>query len=978
MKKLIYLISILAGLVMTSCSIDEIEDINNRLDQLEKTQIASLSEQIANIKVSLAKLEGVDNSLDVAIKGLESLVGVLKTQLESNTSANPAAIQELQKKIQNAETLIAQLSAADIALENKVIELKSYVNSQLATNKNWAESTFATLTQYYELESTLLGLSALIEQVEENITTEYTAALTEAIEASETSMKVWVNKCLAENYYDMADIDAKLDLLQDRIKEGDTDLAQQITNQKAALDQAVKDFNTTVQSAIAAAVEGGGAINVEIAGQIEAAMDKVDIKLAVIENMIAAINLDIAAIRDDIASIQEQMDSINTTIADLQIVDTELNDYLATLTEQYESLSAAYDKLAELVKNGTGSGTGSGAGPGSTPGSGSNADLEEYKAAIEAQLAAVEQSIQTLQSGRKELQGQIEALQIYVDDKLAYNQEWATATFTTLSKFNQLSDVVATIKAQIETLSEMNVRLETLATKDELSNAISSMSSSLQADIQAAVENCSTAMLTMQQELTSAYQSAISAAIFNSEQTMKSWVNNKLANYYTAAQIDAKIEALKSNLEGQLSSQKIYLESIIDELELSLDTKIENNALLITELISELESTNSQIATLASSVTTNTQKIAANAQAISVNASSISDNASKISTNTQAIAAANKLISDNKKLIEENESLIEANADAIETLQDRITASGSATENGNAIAIAANTRAISENAEDIAANADLIAVNADAIVNNSTAISQNAADIQQAKADIEKAKIEITEAYQKAIQDAIGASGGQLNGNDLEALNSRITSEIAAINETLANLSTRVAACEKDIKSIKTSIYNMQIEISDIQDQIEAILARIQSIEYIPQYADGKATMYYTNNGRITPGSATFDFELQPAATAEELAGVWEDALSMKAVHTQTRAAVDFVDMEIVSVTAEDGVLTVVASGADLSDDFYLGRISANACLVVSDGNNQLASDYINMVPWTTDIIYVPDAAFKAYLVKNFDTDSDG
>lgn len=219
MKKLIYLFCILLGLVMTSCYVDEIEDINNRLNQLEKTQIASLSEQIANIKVSLAKLEGVDNSLDVAIKGLESLVGVLKTQLESNASANPAAIQELQKKIENAEALIAQLSAADIALENKVIELKSYVNSQLATSENWAESTFATLTQYYELESTLLALSALIEQVEENITTEYTAALTEAIEASETSMKVWVNKCLAENYYDMSAVDAKLDLLHDRIAE---------------------------------------------------------------------------------------------------------------------------------------------------------------------------------------------------------------------------------------------------------------------------------------------------------------------------------------------------------------------------------------------------------------------------------------------------------------------------------------------------------------------------------------------------------------------------------------------------------------------------------------------------------------------------------------------------------------------------------------------------------------------------------------
>ena len=85
----------------------------------------------------------------------------------------------------------------------------------------------------------------------------------------------------------------------------------------------------------------GGVINVEIARQIESAMENVNIKLAVIDNMIAAINADIAAIRDDIASIQEQIDSIKGSISDLQSVDEELDDYLAMLSEQYDALSAA-------------------------------------------------------------------------------------------------------------------------------------------------------------------------------------------------------------------------------------------------------------------------------------------------------------------------------------------------------------------------------------------------------------------------------------------------------------------------------------------------------------------------------------------------------------------------------------------------------------------------------------------------------------
>ena len=44
----------------------------------------------------------------------------------------------------------------------------------------------------------------------------------------------------------------------------------------------------------------------------------------------------------------------------------------------------------------------------------------------------------------------------------------------------------------------------------------------------------------------------------------------------------------------------------------------------------------------------------------------------------------------------------------------------------------------------------------------------------------------------------------------------------------------------------------------------------------------------------------------------------------------------------------------------------------------ISDGNNEIATDYIQMVPWTTDVISFADANFKAYCAENFDTDGDG
>jgi Leucine-rich repeat (LRR) protein len=169
----------------------------------------------------------------------------------------------------------------------------------------------------------------------------------------------------------------------------------------------------------------------------------------------------------------------------------------------------------------------------------------------------------------------------------------------------------------------------------------------------------------------------------------------------------------------------------------------------------------------------------------------------------------------------------------------------------------------------------------------------------------------------------------------------------------------------------------MQQDIEDLQDQVAAILARIQSITYVPKYADGRAVMTYTDNGTLTPGAAVFDFELKPAATAAELAGVWQTALSMQAVYTITRAP-ETANLTIESATADGAYLTVTVSGSGLKEAFFRSQCAANVRLLVSDGNNDLTTDYIRMIPWTTDVITFADANFKAYCVENFDTNSDG
>ena len=478
----------------------------------------------------------------------------------------------------------------------------------------------------------------------------------------------------------------------------------------------------------------------------------------------------------------------------------------------------------------------------------------------------------------------------------------------------------------------------------------------MNADIKQKVADITTAytsaISTAKEEITAAYTTAIATAISTLEISMKSWVGEQLANYYTIAQTDALLSTLKSELESQMAAQKSYLEGLITTLSESTSAQIAENKRLIDALRADLTETQADIAT--------------NSEKISDNASQIIANAKAIAENSENIEANEKLISDNKSLIEENASLIAANKSAISTLGSNVNK---------------NTAAIAENATKIAQNADLIAQNATAITNNAAAIANNATEIANLKMQLETTAAEITAAYKEAIRTAINTLNGQLTdkiATEVATLNTRIDNEVATINATIEALTARVTALEQEVKSIKSAIYAIQGDIAEIKEQIAQIMSRIQSVSYVPQYADGNATMLYNcESGVIVAGTATLDYEIRPATVAAELAAVWQEALTVKAVYTQTRA-VEFVELSINNVSAEDGILTVEISGSALSSSYFCGEKSANVRLEISDGNNSLTSDYVNMVPRSTDKLFIPDEAFNNYLVANFDTDNDG
>ena len=234
--------------------------------------------------------------------------------------------------------------------------------------------------------------------------------------------------------------------------------------------------------------------------------------------------------------------------------------------------------------------------------------------------------------------------------------------------------------------------------------------------------------------------------------------------------------------------------------------------------------------------------------------------------------------------------------------------------------------------------------------------SDNASAIKALRSDLTKATEDITKAYKEAITSAINEYDGTITGkidSKISELNSAVDSKVSEINSRIDALDTRVKTLEDSLSEIKSQISALQDEINALKSKLSNIIGRMVSISHIPTYADGMENVSYTMSGTtIVPGSFTLRFEIQPASLAADLAANWNTALSVKAVYTRTRAAAgDFVTLQVEGATASDGILSVTVSAAGLDDAFFRGNIPANARLKISDGTNEVLSEYIRLIP---------------------------
>ncbi len=165
----------------------------------------------------------------------------------------------------------------------------------------------------------------------------------------------------------------------------------------------------------------------------------------------------------------------------------------------------------------------------------------------------------------------------------------------------------------------------------------------------------------------------------------------------------------------------------------------------------------------------------------------------------------------------------------------------------------------------------------------------------------------IDDAIEAAKQAAITAAGNALEEAFTTKLaayytssqvDSAIQKEIEAYDEKIKTYISEAVneggfINEKIAGMISDAVGDLKAKVEKLEKDVAALAAQIQSLVYVPEYADGTAEMkYYAFNGEEAGSGVVLKFRVSPAKMAAEMATLYEaGALSLVTEEVKTRAA---------------------------------------------------------------------------------------
>lgn len=225
---------------------------------------------------------------------------------------------------------------------------------------------------------------------------------------------------------------------------------------------------------------------------------------------------------EQIAGVNAQIKSINESIASLESVDASLHNYIESLQNEDKAIKSDIESLRDKDSAPDGE---------IDDLKDSDEALSERIAALEANAKQIEAQITALQEKDADLESQISELKEYVDSQIKDTKDWVSTTFSTLEQFNALSESVSGIRSDVDSLS---------------------------------------AKLTQVSEALADAKSGLEKSISDLETSLKSWVEERLKEYYTKNETDGQFSAAGDSLalfKTNLADLSSKVESLINQIQ---------------------------------------------------------------------------------------------------------------------------------------------------------------------------------------------------------------------------------------------------------------------------------------------------------------------------------------------------------------------------------------------------------------------------
>ena len=226
--------------------------------------------------------------------------------------------------------------------------------------------------------------------------------------------------------------------------------------------------------------------------------------------------------------------------------------------------------------------------------------------------------------------------------------------------------------------------------------------------------------------------------------------------------------------------------------------------------------------------------------------------------------------------------------------------------------------------------------------------------IDAVNSDLQNFKSQIEKALALAVQDLqtliINGDAAVMQTVNQLAFDLRAESE-KAIAEAKKALQDNIDALDKKVEEYKAAADEL---FADHQAQINALLGRVQSLVFVPEYTDGKATIDWAKYGNsFVEGKSVLTYSVYPAECASAMVGKPElFTFDLEALKTRSE---NVPAMTVVGVVAGEkaGQIVVEVEARNFGEEFYLGGVEPKnyaASLVLKNETANIASTYTNLV----------------------------